>query len=258
MEFIKYETEDRIALLIIDRPKALNALNSSVLEELDQAIDAVDLQEVRALIITGSGEKSFVAGADIAEMNNLTKEEGFAFAKKGNDIFRKIESLPIPVIAAVNGFALGGGCELSMACDIRLCSENAVFGQPEAGLGITPGFGGTQRLARIIGIGRAKELIFSTSNIKAEEAYRVGLVNHIYPVEELLPQAKKLAAKIAANAPIAVRNCKKAINDGLQTDIESAIVIEENLFGDCFETHDQKEGMGAFLEKRKEKNFINS
>ena len=258
MEFIKYETEDRIALLTIDRPKALNALNSSVLEELDQAIDAVDLQEVRALIITGSGEKSFVAGADIAEMNNLTKEEGFAFAKKGNDIFRKIESLPIPVIAAVNGFALGGGCELSMACDIRLCSENAVFGQPEAGLGITPGFGGTQRLARIIGIGRAKELIFSTSNIKAEEAYRVGLVNHIYPVEELLPQAKKLAAKIAANAPIAVRNCKKAINDGLQTDIESAIVIEENLFGDCFETHDQKEGMGAFLEKRKEKNFINS
>lgn len=258
MEFIKYETEGQIALLTIDRPKALNALNSNVLEELDQAIDAVDFQKVRVLIITGSGEKSFVAGADIAEMSNLTKEEGFAFAKKGNDIFRKIESLPIPVIAAVNGFALGGGCELSMACDIRLCSENAVFGQPEAGLGITPGFGGTQRLARIIGIGRAKELIFSTSNIKADEAYRVGLVNHVYPVEELLPQAKKLASKIAANAPIAVRNCKKAINDGLQTDIDSAIVIEENLFGDCFETHDQKEGMGAFLEKRKEKNFINS
>ncbi len=258
MEFIKYETEDRIALLTIDRPKALNALNSSVLEELDQAIDAVDLQEVRVLIITGSGEKSFVAGADIGEMSNLTKEEGSAFAKKGNDIFRKIESLPIPVIAAINGFALGGGCELSMACDIRLCSENAVFGQPEAGLGITPGFGGTQRLARIIGIGRAKELIFSTSNIKADEAYRIGLVNHVYPIEELLPQAKKLASRIAGNAPIAVRNCKKAINDGLQTDIDSAIVIEENLFGDCFETHDQKEGMGAFLEKRKEKNFINS
>ena len=258
MEFIKYETEGQIALLTIDRPKALNALNSNVLEELDQAIDAVDFQKVRVLIITGSGEKSFVAGADIAEMSNLTKEEGFAFAKKGNDIFRKIESLPIPVIAAVNGFALGGGCELSMACDIRICSENAVFGQPEAGLGITPGFGGTQRLARIIGIGRAKELIFSTSNIKADEAYRVGLVNHVYPVEELLPQAKKLASKIAANAPIAVRNCKKAINDGLQTDIDSAIVIEENLFGGCFETHDQKEGMGAFLEKRKEKNFINS
>ncbi len=258
MEFIKYEAEDRVALLTIDRPKALNALNSSVLEELDQAISAVDLQEVRALIITGSGEKSFVAGADIGEMSNLTKEEGVAFGKKGNDVFRKIESLPIPVIAAVNGFALGGGCELSMACDIRLCSENAVFGQPEAGLGITPGFGGTQRLARIVGIGRAKELIFSTSNIKADEAYRIGLVNHVYPIEELLPQAKKLASKIAANAPIAVRNCKKAINDGLQTDIDSAIVIEENLFGDCFETHDQKEGMGAFLEKRKEKNFTNN
>ncbi len=258
MEFIKYEAEDRVALLTIDRPKALNALNSSVLEELDQAISAVDLQEIRALIITGSGEKSFVAGADIGEMSNLTKEEGVAFGKKGNDVFRKIESLPIPVIAAVNGFALGGGCELSMACDIRLCSENAVFGQPEAGLGITPGFGGTQRLARIVGIGRAKELIFSTSNIKADEAYRIGLVNHVYPIEELLPQAKKLASKIAANAPIAVRNCKKAINDGLQTDIDSAIVIEENLFGDCFETHDQKEGMGAFLEKRKEKNFTNN
>lgn len=258
MEFIKYETEESIALLTIDRPKALNALNSSVLDELDQAIDAVDLQKVRALIITGSGEKSFVAGADIAEMSNLTKEEGVAFGKKGNDVFRKIESLPIPVIAAVNGFALGGGCELSMACDIRLCSENAVFGQPEAGLGITPGFGGTQRLARIVGIGRAKELIFSTSNIKADEAYRIGLVNHVYPIEELLPQAKKLALKIAGNAPIAVRNCKKAINDGLQTDIDTAIVIEENLFGACFETHDQKEGMGAFLEKRKEKNFINS
>ncbi len=258
MEFIKYEAEDRVALLTIDRPKALNALNSSVLEELDQAISAVDLQEIRALIITGSGEKSFVAGADIGEMSNLTKEEGVAFGKKGNDVFRKIESLPIPVIAAVNGFALGGGCELSMACDIRLCSENAVFGQPEAGLGITPGFGGTQRLARIVGIGRAKELIFSTFNIKADEAYRIGLVNHVYPIEELLPQAKKLASKIAANAPIAVRNCKKAINDGLQTDIDSAIVIEENLFGDCFETHDQKEGMGAFLEKRKEKNFTNN
>jgi enoyl-CoA hydratase len=258
MEFIKYETEGQFAVLTIDRPKALNALNSSVLEELDQAIDAVDLEAVRALIITGGGEKSFVAGADIGEMSDLTKEEGVAFGKKGNDVFRKIETLPIPVIAAVNGFALGGGCELSMACDIRLCSENAVFGQPEAGLGITPGFGGTQRLARIVGIGRAKELIYSTSNIKADEAYRIGLVNHVYPMEELMPQAKKLASKIVANAPIAVRNCKKAINDGMQTDIDSAIVIEENLFGACFETHDQKEGMGAFLEKRKEKNFTNN
>ena len=258
MEFITYEQEGQVGIVTINRPKALNALNSQVLEEIEAAFKAIDLDAVRAVILTGAGEKSFVAGADIGEMSTLTKAEGEAFGKKGNDVFRMIETFPIPVIAAVNGFALGGGCEISMSCDIRLCSENAVFGQPEAGLGITPGFGGTQRLARVVGIGRAKELIYSTSNIKADEAYRIGLVNHVYPIEELMPQAKKLASKIAANAPIAVRNCKKAINDGMQTDIDSAILIEENLFGACFETHDQKEGMGAFLEKRKEKNFTNN
>lgn len=258
MEFIKYETEGQVAVLTIDRPKALNALNSDVLAELDAAIDAVDLQTVRALIITGGGQKSFVAGADIGEMSALTKEEGFAFGKKGNDVFRKIETLPIPVIAAVGGFALGGGCELAMSCDIRLCSENAVFGQPETGLGITPGFGGTQRLARIVGMGRAKEMIYTASNIKADEAYRIGLVNHVYPREELMDAAKKLANKIAANAPISVAHAKKAINDGLQVDMDAALEVEEKLFGDCFETHDQVEGMSAFLEKRKEKNFTNS
>ena len=158
----------------------------------------------------------------------------------------------------MNGFALGGGCELAMSCDIRICSENAVFGQPEVGLGITPGFGGTQRLARIIGIGMAKQLIFTARNIKADDALRLGLVNAVYTSEELMAQAKKMAATIAANAPIAVRAAKKAINDGLQVDIDKAIVIEEKLFGSCFETHDQKEGMGAFMEKRKEKNFTNS
>ena len=158
----------------------------------------------------------------------------------------------------MNGFALGGGCELAMSCDIRICSENAVFGQPEVGLGITPGFGGTQRLARIIGIGMAKQLIFTARNIKADDALRLGLVNAVYTSEELMVQAKKMAATIAANAPIAVRAAKKAINDGLQVDIDKAIVIEEKLFGSCFETHDQKEGMGAFMEKRKEKNFTNS
>ena len=257
MEFIKYEVEDQIAILSIDRPRALNALNSEVLGELDQAIDAIDVDEIRALIITGGGEKSFVAGADIGEMSALTKEEGTAFGKKGNDVFRKIETLRIPVIAAVGGFALGGGCELAMSCDIRLCSENAVFGQPETGLGITPGFGGTQRLARIVGAGRAKELIYTASNIKADEAYRIGLVNHVYPREELMDQAKKMAKKIASNAPIAVANAKKAINDGTQVDMDAALVVEEGLFGDCFETHDQVEGMSAFLEKRKEKTFIN-
>ena len=183
-----------LAVITINRPKALNALNSQVLEELDQTIDAVDLEATRCLIVTGAGDKSFVAGADIAEMSNLTKAEGEAFGKKGNDVFRKLETFPIPVIAAVNGFALGGGCELSMSCDIRICSENAMFGQPEAGLGITPGFGGTQRLARTIGVGKAKEMIYGARNIKADEAYRLGLVNAVYPQEELMAAAEKMAA----------------------------------------------------------------
>ncbi|MBQ9238796.1 MAG: enoyl-CoA hydratase/isomerase family protein [Treponema sp.] len=257
MEFIKYEVDGAVGLITIDRPKALNALNSAVLAELDEVITAVDCAAVRCLVITGAGDKSFVAGADIGEMSSLTKVEGEAFGKKGNDIFRKIETLPIPVIAAVNGFALGGGCELSMSCDIRICSDNAVFGQPEVGLGITPGFGGTQRLARLVSPGMAKQLIFTARNIKAEEALRIGLVNAIYLQAELLPEAKKMAAAIAKNAPIAVRNCKKAINDGLQVDMDKAIVVEEKLFGDCFESYDQKEGMAAFLEKRKVEAFLN-
>ena len=253
MEFILYEVKDKVGIITINRPKALNALNSQVLEELDQTLDAVDLSAIRCLILTGAGEKSFVAGADIGEMSTLTKAEGEAFGKKGNDVFRKLETFPIPVIAAVNGFALGGGCEISMSCDIRICSDNAVFGQPEVGLGITPGFGGTQRLARTVGVGMAKQMIYSARNIKADEAYRIGLVNAVYPFEELMPAAEKLAATIAMQAPIAVRNCKKAINDGLQVDMDQAIVIEEKLFGDCFETEDQKYGMAFFLDKNKEK-----
>ena len=257
MEFITYEADGQIGIITINRPKALNALNSTVLEELDQTLNAVDLENIRCLILTGAGEKSFVAGADIGEMSTLTKAEGEAFGKKGNDVFRKLETFPSPVIAAVNGFALGGGCEISMSCDIRICSENAVFGQPEVGLGITPGFGGTQRLARLVGSGKAKEMIYGARNIKADEAYRIGLVNSVYPIEELMPAAKKLASTIARNAPIAVRNCKRAINEGLQVDMDQAIVIEEKLFGDCFESHDQREGMAAFLEKRKVEAFLN-
>ena len=257
MEFITYEVEGQIGIITINRPKALNALNSAVLDELDKTLDAVDQEAIRCLILTGAGEKIFVAGADIGEMSTLTKAEGEAFGKKGNDVFRKLETFPIPVIAAVNGFALGGGCEISMSCDIRICSENAVFGQPEVGLGITPGFGGTQRLARIVGTGKAKEMIYGARNIKAEEAYRIGLVNNVYPAEELMPAAKKLASTIARNAPIAVRNCKRAINEGIQVDMDQAIVIEEKLFGSCFETCDQKEGMNAFLEKRKVDAFLN-
>ncbi|MDE6530960.1 MAG: enoyl-CoA hydratase/isomerase family protein [Lachnospiraceae bacterium] len=253
MEFILYEVKGAVGTITINREKALNALNSKVLDELSTTLDAVDLANTRCLILTGAGQKSFVAGADIGEMSTLTKAEGEAFGKKGNDVFRKLENFPIPVIAAVNGFALGGGCEIAMSCDIRICSENAVFGQPEVGLGITPGFGGTQRLARLVSPGMAKQMIYTARNIKADEAYRIGLVNAVYPLEELLPAAEKMASGIAKNAPIAVRNCKKAINDGLQVDIDQAIVIEEKLFGDCFETEDQKYGMAFFLDKNKEK-----
>lgn len=253
MEFVLYEQKGAVGVITINREKALNALNSTVLEELDKTLDGVDLAAVRCLILTGAGQKSFVAGADIGEMSTLTKAEGEAFGKKGNDVFRKLETFPIPVIAAVNGFALGGGCEISMSCDIRICSDNAVFGQPEVGLGITPGFGGTQRLARIVGPGMAKQMIYSARNIKADEALRIGLVNAVYPQEELMAAAEKLAGTIAKNAPIAVRNCKKAINDGLEVDMDQAIVVEEKLFGDCFETEDQKYGMAFFLDKNKEK-----
>ncbi|MBR1670709.1 MAG: enoyl-CoA hydratase/isomerase family protein [Butyrivibrio sp.] len=250
MSFVNCEVKDKIAVITINRPEALNALNSQVLDDLDAAFSGLDLDVVRAVVLTGAGEKSFVAGADIGEMSTLTKAEGEAFGKKGNDIFRKIEQLPVPVIAAVNGFALGGGCEISMSCDIRICSENAMFGQPEVGLGITPGFGGTQRLARLIGDGMAKQLIYTARNIKADEALRIGLVNAVYPQEELLAAAEKLAGQIAANAPIAVRACKKAINDGRQVNIDDALVIEEKLFGSCFETADQREGMANFLRKK--------
>ena len=257
MEFVTYEIEGQVGIVTINRPKALNALNSQVLDDLNEVIDSVDTDAVRCLILTGAGEKSFVAGADIGEMSTLTKAEGEAFGKKGNDIFRKLETLPIPVIAAVNGFALGGGCEISMSCDIRICSDNAVFGQPEVGLGITPGFGGTQRLARLVGPGMAKQMIYTARNIKSDEALRIGLVNAVYTQEELMPAAKKMAAGIAKNAPIAVRNCKKAINDGLEVTMYEAIVLEEKHFGDCFESYDQKEGMAAFLEKRKVEAFLN-
>lgn len=263
MEYVVYEQKDAIGIITINREKALNALNSQVLDELNEAFDAVDLDTIRCLILTGAGEKSFVAGADIGEMSTLTKAEGEAFGKKGNDVFRKIETFPIPVIAAINGFALGGGCEISMSCDIRICSENAMFGQPEVGLGITPGFGGTQRLARLVGAGMAKQLIYTARNIKADEAYRIGLVNDVIKAtvdeegnvtvsakDNLMAAAEKMAATIAKNAPIAVRNCKKAINDGLEVDMDKAIVIEEKLFGDCFETEDQKAGMGNFLKKK--------
>ena len=253
MSFVTTELKGAVALVTIDRPKALNALNPEVLADLKAAFEGIDQNEVRCVVLTGAGDKSFVAGADIGSMSTMTKAEGEAFGKLGNDVFLMIESFPLPVIAAVNGFALGGGNELAMSCDIRICSENAVFGQPEVGLGITPGFGGTQRLARLVGAGMAKELVYAAVNIGAEEALRIGLVNAVYPQEELMESALKLANKIAKNAPIAVRNCKKAINEGISKPIEEAVVVEEKLFGDCFETHDQVEGMQCFLSREKPK-----
>lgn len=257
MGYVRYEQKDLTGLVTIDREESLNALNTEVLADLEAVIDAIPLEKTWCVILTGAGRKAFVAGADISAMSTMTEEEGRAFSKRGNDLFRKIEKLPVPVIAAVNGFALGGGCELSLSCDIRIASENAQFGQPEAGLGITPGFGGTQRLARTIGVGKAKEMIYTAGRIKADEALRIGLVNAVYPADQLMDECLKLAGKIARNAPIAVRQCKKAVNLGLQMDIDSAAALEEELFASCFETKDQKNAMAAFCEKRKPGPFVN-
>jgi enoyl-CoA hydratase len=256
--FINYEINGQVGIITINRPEALNALNSSVLADLAQVLDQVDLEVTRSLIITGAGEKAFIAGADISEMVNMDEAQARGFGESGNALFRKIERFPIPVIAAINGYALGGGNELALSCDIRICSENAVFGQPEAGLGITPGFGGTQRLARVIGsTSKAKELLFSCRNVKAEEAKEIGLVSVVYPLDSLMEEALKMANRIAANAPIAIRNIKTAVNEGLDLSIDEAIRKEVDLFSVCFNSEDQKEGMQAFLEKRKEKVFKN-
>lgn len=248
---ILFKKDNNIGILSINRPDALNALNSHVLEELDRIINMViDDDEVHILIITGEG-RAFVAGADISEMKDMDMFEARKFADKGLKLFRKIELMEKPVIAAVNGFALGGGCELTMCCDIRIASSKAKFGQPEVGLGIIPGFAGTQRLSRIVGLGRAKELIFTTDIIDAEEAYRIGLVNKIVPQNELMNEAINMANKIKSKGQIAVRFAKTAINKGIETDIETGQSIEKDLFGLCFATEDQKEGMEAFLKKRK-------
>lgn len=256
------EVADGIAVLAISRPAALNALNSETLDELNVCLSEIEANDdIKAVILTGGPDKkgnefkSFVAGADIAEMVNFTAPEARAFGIKASEPFFKLMNMRQVTIAAVNGFALGGGCEISMACDIRIASENAIFGQPECGLGIIPGFGGTQRLARLVGMGRAKEMIFACTNIDAQEAYRIGLVNKVVPQEELMATAKKMASKIARNASYAVAIAKAAINNGYDMDIKNAVEYEANLFGMTCSTHDKMEGMTAFLEKRKEKNF---
>ncbi|MDU5107984.1 MULTISPECIES: short-chain-enoyl-CoA hydratase [unclassified Clostridium] len=251
------EKEEHLAIVTINRPKALNALNSDTLKDLDAVLEDLEQDSnIYSVILTGAGEKAFVAGADISEMKDLSEEEGKNFGLLGNKVFRRLEKLDKPVIAAISGFALGGGCELAMACDIRIASEKARFAQPEAGLGITPGFGGTQRLPRLVGEGKAKELIYTCAMVKADEALRIGLVNKVVPLESLMEEAKAMANTIMANAPIAVKLCKDAINRGMQVDIDTAIEIEAEDFGKCFATEDQKEGMTAFIDKRA-KNFSN-
>ena len=241
---------DGIRLLTINKPQSLNALDSEVLRELGSVVAETAADEsIRVLIITGEG-RAFVAGADISEMVSKDPMQGLAFGKFGAEVFRAIEQLPIPVIAAVNGFALGGGCELAMACDLRIASTKAKFGQPEVGLGIIPGFSGTQRLHRLVGPAKAKELVYTGEVIRADEALRIGLVNKVVEPEALMDEALALAEKIAAQAPVAIQLAKKAIDTGLQADIDTGIAIENDLFALCFSTRDQKVRMEAFLNKK--------
>lgn len=249
MEFVRYEQKDKIAVITISRIEALNALNNMVLDELLTIFQALPLDVVRCAIVTGAGDKAFVAGADITEINSLEENSSKAFINKGHMVFRFIETLSVPVIAVINGFALGGGCELALSCDIRLASERAIFGLPEVSLGIIPGFGGTQRLPRLIGPGKAKELLYTAKRIKADEAVRIGLVNAVYPAEQLMDAAIQLADSIAHNAPIAVRACKKAVNDGLQVDIDTGIEIEAEQFHISFLSEERKTAMKKFTTK---------
>lgn len=250
-QFVHSERRGAVALLTIDRPEALNALNETVLEQLDAAIRAAGADpEVGALVITGAGDRAFVAGADVTRFRDMNPQEARRFARFGQAVFNRIEELPKPVIAAVNGYALGGGCELALACDLRLASERARFGQPEINLGLVPGWGGTQRLARLVGAGRAKELIFTGEWIDAAEALRIGLANAVHPAGELLPRALDLAGRLAAKARLTLGLAKEAVNQGARSGLTVGLAYEAELFSLAFATADQKEGVAAFLEKR--------
>jgi enoyl-CoA hydratase len=251
MNNVILEVDNQIATVTINRPKALNALNTETLTELNACFSELEKRkDVRVVIVTGAGSKSFVAGADIAEMVNATPAEGRTMSLLGMETFNRLENMPQVTIAAINGYALGGGCETCMSCDIRIAAENAVFGQPECGLGIIPGFGGTQRLARLIGKGRAKELIFTCSQIDAQEAYRVGLVNKVVPSEELMDTCRKMAAKIISKGGYAVSIAKSVINAGMDMDLANGLRLEADAFACTYATHDKQEGMTAFLERR--------
>lgn len=249
-EFVKAELEGKLAVLTMNRPKALNALNDQTLDELERLFTAIEKdREVLGVILTGEG-RAFVAGADIAQMSGYGVEEGRLYSDRAQKLFNKIEILEKPVIAAVNGFALGGGCELAMSCDIRIASEQAIFGQPEANLGLMPCFGGTQRLPRLVGTGIAKELIYTCRQVKAQEAKEIGLVNKVVPAESLLGEAKTMMAMILSKSPIAIGYCKAAINRGADTDLRNGLEIEKECWAIVFGTKDKEEGISAFLEKR--------
>ncbi|HUW63787.1 MAG TPA: enoyl-CoA hydratase-related protein [Spirochaetia bacterium] len=246
------EVDGPVAVVTINRPKVLNALDGPTVRELGRAMSQLGSDHaVRAVILTGSGDKAFVAGADISFMRGLTPLEAKEFARQGHAVFTSMENLPVPVIAAVNGFALGGGCELALACDIRVASENAQFGQPEVSLGIIAGFGGSQRLPRLVGPGLAKEILFTGDRYDAVRAREIGLVNYVVPREELLAFCRDLAGRIAQRGPAAVGLTKEAVNQGLQMDLASALGLESDLFALSFATGDRLEGMDAFLQKRK-------
>ena len=250
-EHLLVETKGQIAIVSINNPKTLNALNKATLRELNACLSDIEQgKDIRVIIVTGAGTKAFVAGADISEMANDTPAEGRAMSLLGKEVLSRLERMPQVSIAAVNGFALGGGCELSMACDIRVASEKAVFGQPECGLGIIPGYGGTQRLARLIGKGRAKELIFTCDRIDAQEAYRVGLANKVVPADRLMDACREMAGKILSKGSYAVSVAKSVINAGQDMDLANGLRLEADAFGLAFSTHDKQEGMTAFLEKR--------
>ncbi len=250
-DFVNYQINDHIALVVIDRPP-VNALNRKVEREIGEVFEELGtLSEVAAVIVTGGGEKAFIAGADIKRMSDKGAKEGYDMAEFMNGVLLKVERFGKVVIAAVSGFALGGGSEVALACDMRIADESAVFGFPEVTLGLMPGAGGTQRLARLVGIGKAKELIVTGDMIDANEAKAIGLVEKVVPRGEALPEAKKIAKKILKNGPIGVMNAKKAINEGYHMPLEDGLKIEAQLFSDLFETHDLKEGVSAFLEKRK-------
>lgn len=251
-ENLLIEYQEHIAILKINRPKALNALNSATLKELSQAFAQIAHDgNVRVVLLMGSGEKAFVAGADIAEMRELNTQQAQRFSQLGHGVMNQIENLPQPVIAVVNGFALGGGTELAMACDLRIASEKAKFGQPEVTLGLLAGFGGTQRLPRLVGSGRASEILLTGDILDAQEAYRMGLVNRVYAQDDLMNQALILAQKISSRAPIGVQLTKSSIHKAQNIDIVSGQAYEAAVFGQVFSTQDQKEGCSAFLEKRK-------